>query len=68
MTEQEQTALHRILAFAAHVAQGGQTDAADVARSRNWIDAEDRPTPEGLDLFAALSDQAQTRTVFRGNF
>jgi glutamate synthase domain-containing protein 2 len=68
MTETEQDARTRILAFAGHVGRDGGTGAEDVARRRNWLDAAGRPTEEGLELVEALSDQSRTRTVFRGNF
>ncbi len=69
MTETEQDARTRILAFAGHFGRGdGGTAAEDVARRRNWLDAAGRPTEEGLELVEALSDQSRTRTVFRGNF
>ncbi|MDG4647422.1 hypothetical protein P6F26_03110 [Roseibacterium sp. SDUM158017] len=68
MTETEQDIRSRILAFAAHVGRSTASDAETIARRRDWIDAEGRPTTDGLALVAALGEQAQTRTVFRGNF
>jgi hypothetical protein len=68
MTDTEQTARTQILAFAGHVGRSDGAEAEEIARRRNWLDAAGRPTGEGLELVEALSDQSQTRTVFRGNF
>jgi hypothetical protein len=63
-----QDLLTRILAFAAHVALGEAQTPEGVAASRNWITPEGEVTDEGRALIAALEEQRETRTVFRGNF
>jgi hypothetical protein len=68
MTALDHDTLHAILAFAAHVGRSWHTDPMTVARRRNWIDEDQRPTDEGRALVTALADQSATRTVFRGNF
>ncbi len=35
-----------------------------VARRRRWIDADGRPTQDGVALVRALQDQSGTRTIF----
>lgn len=60
--------LDRIISFAAHVGQDGAQSPEAVARLRNWISAAGEVTEDGRALIAALDEQLQTRTVFRGNF
>ncbi|MEL6830397.1 MAG: hypothetical protein AAFO63_09710 [Pseudomonadota bacterium] len=36
------------------------------AVERGWLDDASEPTDEGRDVVAALRDQGQTRTAFRG--
>lgn len=59
----EQQAL--ILGFA-RLMMGKATDPLAYARERGWIDDEGEVTRAGHDLIEALSEQAGTRTVFRG--
>jgi AAA+ superfamily predicted ATPase len=58
----------RIIAFASHVGRDAAQSPEAVARGRNWISAAGDVTEDGRALIAALDDQRQTRTVFRGNF
>jgi len=66
MTDASKTA--EILAFAAHIDSDDNRSPDAIAKSRNWLDADGKPTEEGLELVAALEDQEDTRTVLRGNF
>ncbi|MFN3260835.1 MAG: hypothetical protein ACE37J_09780 [Pikeienuella sp.] len=54
----------------AHFISGGanETDALSAARARHWLDEAGAPTPEGLDLVAAVSTQTDTRSAFRNLF
>lgn len=54
-----------VLGFA-RLMMGTATDPLGYARERGWIDADGAVTRAGEDLIEALSEQAGTRTVFRG--
>jgi hypothetical protein len=57
-----------ILAFAAHVGRGHPQPPEITAQRRNWLTEAGEVTEDGLSLVRALGEQAETRTVFRGNF
>ncbi|MCU4653171.1 hypothetical protein N8I71_10030 [Roseibacterium sp. SDUM158016] len=57
-----------ILAFAAHVGRAHLQPPEVTARHRNWLTEDGEVTEDGLSLVRALAEQAETRTVFRGNF
>jgi hypothetical protein len=59
---------NRIIGFAAHMGRIGHQSPEAVARGRNWIGANGDVTEDGRALIAALDDQQETRSVFRGNF
>ena len=54
----------------AHFLTGGRDDeaATRAALERRWLDASGAPTREGLELVAAVSSQADTRSAFRNLF
>ena len=58
----------RILAFSAHVGQVNRQSPEAVARGRNWLSETGDVTEDGRALIAALEDQQETRSVFRGIF
>lgn len=59
---------NRILAFAAHIGRIDRQSPEIVACRRNWITEAGDVTEDGRALIAALDEQQQTRSVFRGNF
>ena len=59
---------NRILAFSAHVGHVNQQSPEAVARRRNWLSETGDVTEDGRALIAALDDQQETRSVFRGIF
>jgi len=56
----------RIIGFAQYLGRP-ETSARDVALRRGWIDHDGDPTLAGQELIRELSDQSDTRSVFRGN-
>lgn len=55
-----------ILAFAKQLDGETATQSEfEIARARNWLDADGNPTAEGEALIEALDEQDKTRSVFR---
>ena len=70
MPRQHAEQAQRKILSLAHFITGGadETDALNAARARHWLDEAGAPTPEGLDLVAAVSAQIDTRSTFRNIF
>lgn len=63
---EEQKMTEEILAFAEKLtSEEGENSAEAIARRRDWIDPDGRPTDDGRDLLRALRDQEGTRGAFR---
>ena len=61
LTASDARIIRRIHAVAHHMCGD-----ARAAHDRGWIDADGRPTRDGLHLASALEEQSHTRTVLRG--
>jgi hypothetical protein len=62
----DQDVTRDIIHFAAQLAEGSRERCAiSFARTRAWVDADGRATPDGRRLVDALADQRETRTAYR---
>jgi hypothetical protein len=57
--------INQVLHFAGLLAARGSDGATEVARERGWIDPAGRITDTGRQLHRALSDQRETRSIYR---
>lgn len=62
--DQDRTEIVKRLAFSLEE-RTGRISPIDCAKERGWLDQDGAPTAEGLQVAEALSEQSETRSVFR---